>query len=64
MNEKKMLVQIAENCFVKGELAEVGDVIELDTDDALHMIGNGRAKAAEKNAKPGKAAKEKTDDKK
>jgi hypothetical protein len=61
---KNTLVKITENCFVKGELAEVGDVVEVDEDDAAHMIGNGRAKEAEKGEKPGKAAKEKADDKK
>lgn len=54
MSEKKKRLQILEPCFVEGALCVVGEVIDVDTDDASHMVGNGRAKWAEKDAKVGK----------
>lgn len=41
MADKK--IKIKEPCFVNGQLAEVDAVIELDENDASHMVGNGRA---------------------
>jgi hypothetical protein len=48
-------IEIKEPCFVGGELASVGDVLEVDENDASHMVGNGRAVYAEANAKVGPA---------
>ena len=53
MADKK--IEIKEACFVNGELANVGDVLEIDENDASHMVGNGRAAYAEKGAKVGPA---------
>jgi hypothetical protein len=58
MANKKL--EIIEACFVEGALANVGDVVEVDENDASHMVGNGRAKYADKSAKVG-AAKQKAE---
>jgi hypothetical protein len=36
-------VKIKENCFVSGKLAKVDAVVEVEENDASHMVGNGRA---------------------
>lgn len=56
MNKLKK-IEILEPCFVAGKLAERADVLEVDEGDASHMVGNGRAKWADKDAKAGKAPK-------
>lgn len=63
-NKTHTRLEIVEPCFVEGKLAEVGEVIDVINDDASHMIGNGRAKHADKDAKVGKPKAEKADDKK
>lgn len=54
MKDKQKRLEILENCFVEGVLCVPGEVIDVDTDDASHMVGNGRAKWAQKDAKIGK----------
>ena len=56
---KKLKIEILEPCFVEGESYGLGDVIEIDENDASHMVGNGRARLAAKEAKVGRAPKAK-----
>lgn len=61
--EKKKRLEILEPCFVEGALCVQGEVLDVDSDDASHMVGNGRAKWAEKDAKVGKPKPEKEETK-
>lgn len=49
------LVEITRNTFVKGELAEPGDVVQVDVSDYRVLVGSGKAKPADAGAKVGKA---------
>ena len=58
MNEKKARIEILEPVFINGQPADVGDVVEIDLDDASHMCSNGRARLTKKDVAAAKKAKE------
>lgn len=61
MKKENKRLQILETCFVEGRVAEIGEVIDVEESDAMHMIGVGRAKLADKDAKVGKPEAKKED---